>query len=299
MPEEISRVVNFFRVNFTRQDVIVSPEYIFNHINSLPYSEAGRYLPVTEDNFLSVVVDSATYPIKFRFGIVRKSGLPLIEQNGPPEPLPLAENAGLYEPTHAIIYSNGIMGAEYNHFGPRLTKLEYYLLEKFPRLVEEANVFPMLRSDIESEIARMGEVKMFQLKLNKDIIQLSRNLDRNVFDALNAMKSITHQIEDMEIIIRAKRKKSINLDTLKSRLPGWLNNSEVQGGLEKLKVKAIDNDLGGSKTFDLLQNYLRSDKRIIRQNPRYQCVDSISMYAGINEAYAELRPDIERILQAV
>ena len=296
MPNEIPRIINFFHVRFTHRDVPTNIEQLFTYIHGSPYAENGRFYQVGEENFLSTVIDSTSNPIKFRFGITRKGGLPLIEENGPPIPLQLAENAGLYESIHVVIFDHGIVGAEYNHFGPRLPKLHEYLSSKFPDLVDNVEVAPIIKPGIDAEIARMGGVKMFRLKLNKDIISLARNLDSNIFDAFNSMKAIHNQIEDVEIILRAKPRHSFNLDNIKRRIPDWLDNSDVQSGIEQFKMAAIDNEIGGSRTFDLLQNYIRSDKRVVQLDPRYRCVNTDSMYSKIIESYNELRSDIDRIM---
>jgi hypothetical protein len=83
---------------------------------------------------------------------------------------------------------------------------------------------------------------------------------------------------------------------IKRRIPGWLDNPDVQSGIEQFKMTAIDTDISGSRTFDLLQNYIRSDKRVVQLDPRYRCVNSQSMYSKIIESYNELLPDINRIM---
>jgi hypothetical protein len=151
---------------------------------------------------------------------------------------------------------------------------------------------------MEAQISRLGQIKMFQLKVNRDIIGLSRDLDDNIFDAFMAVQAINNQIEDFEIILRPKRKKSFDLDAIKARIPFWLSNPEVKGGVEKFKIRGFDTEIGNDRTIDLLQNYLRSDRRIIQQDARHRCVDFLSMYAGISDAYHELLPDIQRIMRA-
>ena len=51
-----------------------------------------------------------------------------------------------------------------------------------------------------------------------------------------------------------------------------------------------------TSSFDLLANYIRSEKRVVQLDPRYKCVNSASMYAKIIEAYNEMQADIDRAL---
>jgi|GEM_PF-2771315 len=297
MPTEIRRVINFFRVKITRRNTPINVGNLFAHIQGLPYTEHGRLLQVGEENFLSITVDSLTNPIKFHFGIVRTGALPLIEESGsPPRPFELAENAGFYEPMHAVLFEHGIVGAEYNHFGPRLPRISEYLTSKFPERVDEVDVTPLMKRGIEDELARMGEVKMFKIKLNKDIVSHARDLDPNVFDALNALILVNDQVNDVEVILRAKPRHSFRWDSLKRSIPGWLGRAEVHGGVELFQARALDTDIGGTRTFDFLQNYIRTDKRVVQLRPRSKCVNSGSMYSKIIEAHSELRPSINRIL---
>jgi hypothetical protein len=296
MPLEMRRIINFFNSRFTRRDTSVNVSRLFSHIHGLPYSEEGRFFRVGEENFLSTIVDSSDYPIRIRFGITRKGGLPLVEENGPPQPLELGEDAGLYEPIHAIIFENGIIGAEYNHFGPRLPRLSDYLQAKFPDHVDNVEILPLMKPGIESEVERMGGIRMFRLKLNKDIVSYAQRLDSSIYDMFNAAMAVNNQIEDVEVILRAKPRHYFDMDEVKRKIPLWLTSSEAQSGIEKFQVDALDNEIGKTGSFDLLMNYIRSDKRVVQLDPRYRCVNSASMYGRIIEAYGELQTDINRVL---
>ena len=62
----------------------------------------------------------------------REEGLPMLARLVNLEPLRIADDRQLAELTHAVFFGDHIIGGEYNHYGPRLTALAGYLMDKVP-----------------------------------------------------------------------------------------------------------------------------------------------------------------------
>ena len=58
---------------------------------------------------------------------IRRTGLPQLEQAGTVSDLKIADNAGLVEAVHVVFFPDNIVGADFNFYGPRLSRLGYYL----------------------------------------------------------------------------------------------------------------------------------------------------------------------------
>ncbi len=253
MKNYVTKTINFYKFDFKKGDDSAILDEILIYLDGLEYSEDKRYLPIDDDNYLSVLINSKEEPYKLQLAYVRKGGLPHYEENSPPQPLQLPNNGGLYEPTHMVFFKEGFVGVEYNHFGPRISRLSQYFPKKCPSLIEFASFYPLLDNNIYNQIERMGEISSFQIKIQKDIIQMSKDLDDNLFDSLRALGELNNQIQELEIIIRPRRKGHLNIRGMIFKMPEWLKNSHVKDGVSKIKVRAKDLPSGDYRTFDLLQ----------------------------------------------
>ena len=296
MVEIIERKIYFYKIEFKKDGQTTRPQPIFSNIDSLPFDENGRYFLLDDGNMRSMYIDSTNFPLKARLGTIRKKGLPLMERKGETEPLTIPSDAGLYEPMHFVIFPNDVIGFEYNFYGPRIGSLKSYIASKACDLVEEIELVPLIRHDIRELLSRIGEMRVFKLRVHRDMESYLRELDDNLPDALKALKQTT-DAEYIEIVLKSKQysRSSINVSFV-NRLVNWLSRPEVRVGVEDLKIRARDEITGSIEEFDLLQQYLLSVKQVVKQDDAHRSVNVNAMYAAINEAYSELRPEINRLI---
>ena len=274
----------------------VQPEPIFSTISQMPFNENGRYLKLNDGNMWSMYVDSNGSPLKARIGTIRKKGLPMMERHGQTTPLTIPPDAGLYEPMHFMIFPNNVVGFEYNFYGPRPGSLKYYLPKKVSNLVDEVELIPLMRRDVHELLSRIGEVRVFRLKIHRDMGELLRELDDNLPDAIGAAKRAS-DAEYIEIVFRSQKysRHGINIPFL-NRLASWLSRSDVRAAVDTLKIRARDEITESIEEFDLLQEYLLSVKQVVKQDEIHRSVNTNAMYTAIQEAYTELRSEINRII---
>jgi len=296
MPETIERKIYFYKIEMKNNGQIIQPEPIFSAINQMPFDENGRYLKLSNGNILSMYVDSATLPLKVRIGTIRKKGLPMMEIHRQTSPLTIPPDAGLYEPTHFIVFPNNIVGFEYNFYGPRPGSLKIYLSNIASHLVDEIELIPLMRRDIHELLSRVGEVKWFSMRVHRDMDQYLRELDDNLPDALSALKQ-TSDAEYIEIVLRSKRwSRGSIIIHFNNRLASWLSRLDVRAGVDAIKIRARDEITNRIEEFDLMQEYLLSIKQVVKQDDIHRSVSTNAMYASIQEAYRELRSEINRII---
>jgi hypothetical protein len=123
-----------------------------------------RYLDADADSVLLPIVDHVP-PTgrtlgRLRFFRVRRSNLPAVEEAGSLSDLPIAEAAGLAEPTHIVFAPDRVVVAEYNHFAPRMSALAYYLRLKLDRMVEFGT---FIQDEVLEQLDRLGDVRLVQL----------------------------------------------------------------------------------------------------------------------------------------
>lgn len=297
MADKIQRNIYFYKFTLMNEDTIVEPLDVFSYINSLPFDINGRYFSADDGNMLSMYVDTQSMPLKLRFGTTRRSGLPSLERRGETSPLDIPEDSGLYEPTHMIIFPDGVIGAEFNYYGPRPTRLRPYLPSKAPDLVDEVELVPLIKRDIYEQFRKLGEIKVLDLAIQRDQAALLAELDDNLPDAMEILGNIS-DAEVLGLYLRppAHSKKTINVPFI-SRLPGWLQRPEVRESIHKLKIRGTNIDTGKIEFFDLLQDYILSKKDVIKQDDTHRSVNTEAMYGAIREAHNNLRSEIHKIIQ--
>lgn len=198
-----------------------------------------------------------------------------------------------------MILPNNIVAFEYNFYGPRINNLKYYVLKKAFGLVDDVDIFPLMTRDVRETISKIGEIKLFRIGFHRDMEAYLAELDESLPSALDALKR-TSDAEYMEITLRHEKysRKNITLPLL-SRLANWLPRSEVQDGIDAMKVKAINRITNRTQVFDLLQEFLLSEKQIVKIDEIHRSVDTSAMYSAIISAYSEQLPEINRIIQDI
>lgn len=300
MPDDsIERRIYFFRVICEKEGHPVDPSVVFSHINSLSYTVSGRYHNIPGDRSLSMDISSYHFPIKVKMGTIRRSGLPLVEQSGTTTPLTLPPGAGLYEPAHFIIFENNIMGFELNYYGPRAATLNEYIPIKASTLADHFEVRALIRRDVLSALSRIGEIRLFDISVQRDMKEHLKRLDASLADAFEEMEKFT-DAETLEIVLRPRpfAREGIRISFLNNvkKLIDWLSSPDVREGINKLRIKGIDRTTGGKVDFDLLEQLLISKKRMVMQDISHRAVDSDSAYGSIIEAYREARDEISALI---
>ena len=130
----VQRKIYFYRWQQIRQldeAQVFDPATAANLIADLPFAGRERYLELEDGNDVCVWPSQLpTGRVVMQVGVVRRYGLPQLEEDGTVSALALTERQGLLESTHAVFFPNGIVGAEFNFFGPRLSRLSGYMQEK-------------------------------------------------------------------------------------------------------------------------------------------------------------------------
>jgi len=286
MEDEIFRKVSFYRLILRNGGNDIDPIEVFSHINSLPFTEEGRYLSVSNGNLHSMHVFNNSLPLKITIGTTRRKDLPLLEEGGVSSPLEISGDAGLYEPTHVTIFSDNVVGVESNHYGPKATSITRYINEKAPTIVNEVELIPLMRSDFLEYISRID------LKVHRNMTQTFEEMNQSVYHALEGLKETTNA-EYIGITLNSSSQRDIRIGW-KERFLNMFQREEVRDSAYKALIKAKDNRTERINEFNLLEPYLISTKK---NDSVHRNVNSESMFNAISESYTELRGEIEGIVE--
>jgi hypothetical protein len=123
-------------------------------------------LALGDDAYAWVQVDrvpTGTQTGRLRLFRDRRANLPGYALNFVPNELPIPAEAGLIEPTHVVLASNGLIAAEYNHFAPRIPSAFASLLRL--RLDLSLRIGTYVQADIIEQLDRLNDIRLLELSM--------------------------------------------------------------------------------------------------------------------------------------
>ena len=180
MADTIQRRIYFFRIK-----VMPDPNgnaQTFSPAQACTLIGRLRFLEHTEANsrYLSgdrpaevVCVWPKTHAGKVRLsiGTSRRGALPNLEEMGDVSALAAAAEKGVLEQTHVTFFDDGLVGAEFNFYGPRLSKFAAYCSAKCPAL-PNVQFLPLVNRDVQKKLQDLRDVHLLQLGLYKSDLEL-------------------------------------------------------------------------------------------------------------------------------
>jgi hypothetical protein len=262
-------------------------------IDALPFSTGGRYLTDEDGNHTCCWPEVAPGACpRLRFGAIRRSGFPQVERGGALSPLHLAPASGLAEQVHVIFFPDEIIGAEFNFYGPRITRLAAYLQAKAGDLCPPFTVLPLLRQDVSDQLEQLRDVRLLRLRIHASYAARVAEADRDLGAAFRAAQRAGAG-EEIEIMIRPR---AYSRQPLARRLLGAVRRLAALGDLRdevgQFAVKGLNGQTGQVDLVDVLSDQLVARAQIICQDGQARALNSASAYAAIERAYADLRPQL-------
>jgi hypothetical protein len=294
-PPTVERKVYFYRVEAGLDDagrpLPFDPRPALTHISGLPFTPGGRYWE-QEESVTCCTVDRLEGRERLRLINVRRSGLPQVEDGGEFTPLALPLTSGLAEPIHIVHFGDNIIGAEFNFYGPRATRLAGYLAEKAAAFPPRVALQPLLRHDVADQLAALQDIRLFDLKISAAYTDTIEEADRDLASAFKAAGR-AGDAEELQIILRPR---AYSRGTLSGRLLAaakrLVRRNDLRESSSHFVVRGLSETTGRVEPIDVLRDQLISVKQIVRQDGRSRAVDSHSAYEAVEAAYGELEEQI-------
>lgn len=293
--------MNAYELQLSSSDFHVHPDAVgvIKQISNLKFAgnaKQSRFLYLANDDVIFLQAEVLGSNIHGKFALSRRSALPELEEQGVLKKLDIPPNSGLAEVTHFIYFSKrGVLGVEFNFFGPRTNMLRDYLLEKsknFSNQFEYIEVNPILNQDIDQTLRNMGEVSILQIEVARNELEVIKELDQDLHSAFDSAAEVS-DAESVEIILRKKKysRGGFSFPFSKSKIKELLSKEGNREKFNKLKAVAESKssmDETESKTYDLLQDKMITSKKVTTTDKRSRSVESSDMFEKIEEAFNEL-----------
>lgn len=290
----LERKIHFYRVRkLIASDPDFDPVAAANAISNLAFGDGQRYLEAEDGNAICVWPIATAPRVHMRLGVVRRSSLPFIEDAGNVTPLTIGPRQGLLEPIHIVFLPNGIVGSEFNFYGPRLSRLGAYFREKLPS-ISRVSFDILLRQDIQEQLAHFKEIRIAQLRLHRSQLDLVRQADQSLFDAFEAAGQASGA-SSIEVVVRPER---YARRSLSERVLGWVNTlartAAINEAAEVFRVQALDDRTNKYEWFDLLKDQLVVTRSVqAESDARFRGVSPTAMFSTIETVYQELRDTLD------
>jgi hypothetical protein len=288
-PPTLERKIHFYRadvgVDGGGKPLPFEPGPAVAAIGKLPFKDGpdSRYLFGDDGNAVSAwPFANKTLPM-LRFCQIRRTGLPQLEQAGTVSDLNIAADAGLLEPVHVVFFPDNIVGADFNFYGPRISRLGYYLSIKSNNLIRPALFYPLLRYDVAEQLDHLTEIRLFDLRVKASYINTIRKADESLGAAFAANAEVLGgDVEELELVLRPTKN---TRHSARERLFGFLKTlvrgHELRENVERLRVSGKHDETGKVELIDLLRDQLIVRKHVLRLGERSRAVDASSAFEAI------------------
>ena len=296
----LERKILFFRADIGFDDGGIPLEFdpmpALTAIDALPFTNdyEGRYEAEVDGNALCLIIHQREPMASVRFCRVRRTGLPQLEQAGQITDLDLNPESGLLESIHVTFFPNNIVGAEYNHFGPRVSRLGGYLHYKSQKAVSRATFRPLLRGDATEQLDRLIDLRLLDISVLPSLVEITRRSDESLADALEANARAVETPKVLQAVLKPLEAAQRSfLSRKREPLKEMVGNETLREGSAKFQVRGKCADSGRVETIDLLKDQLISTKGIVRMNERSRALNPNSAFEAIQESYGQLREELE------
>lgn len=302
-PPTIERKIHFYRADAGTDGAGHPLSYdaapALAAIERLPFTDgpAGRYLSADDGgNVLCSWQGQLAALPSLRFCVIRRTGLPQLERGGAVSDLNIANDEGLLEPVHVVFFSDNIVGADFNFYGPRVSRLGHYLHIKSSKAVPLAVFDPLLRQDVAKELDHLTEIRLFDLRVRPSYIEVVRQADASLGEAFAANAQVLNDdVEELEVVLKiSKGGWRRALRRLREPLKILARGPELRENARCFQVKGTHDVTGRVAEIDLLHDQLIANKRILRVGERSRAVDANSAFEAIRAAHDELEDDLRR-----
>ena len=278
------RKIYFFRVEYF-QDIITSLPNALGRIEELSFDDQGRYKLDAAGVRYSAYPDSVKYPLRLRFGKIRRDTLPQIERAGKLNNLELDEDSGIIDLSHIVIFEDGFVAAEWNPDGPKLSALGQYIFEK-GKINSIPKFLNILERDIVEVLASLDSVRVLEIDLPPDAIALAREADENLAAAVQATAALGATKKTNFVLTSEKPARSLR--DLAVRLASLIKGRPQDGSLlNGFSVKGYSEGSRRARYVDVLESKLMTAEVFPKNSARSRSLKSKEAYDILESVYEQ------------
>ena len=295
----VERTIQFFKI-----DAGQNKDGLAAAFDPLPALDAIRKLITTPEwyemeddgNALCVLPSpdgTFRYPTA-RFCRIRRSGLPQLELMGRISDMDIQEDQGLLEAVHVVFLPENVIGVEYNHYGPRITRLGHHLFRQSGKAVPRSRIGPIVNRDVIEKLERCRELHLLSMDILPSNIQIVQAINGPLGVALQSQAAILGNPKTVSLVLRPERNSEEDfLGRMIGPLTEFVRNLPFREGAKQLKIEARYQLGEPVDSINLLRDDITTKRQMIRMTPRGRALNAEAAFTTIIDTYNELRSEIE------
>lgn len=292
----LSRSIYFYEIQDRYTDMPVQPAQLQRLVGDirLVSQSQNAYMNLDNGDVARIWVEPvARFPFRLKFGVTRRTGLPPTERAGILNDLRLQPDEGLSELVHCVVFSNSVLGFEFNSYGPRPSRMANYLSDKTEHQVKFVS---LIRQNAAETLARYDSLSNVHIKVRSNVIDEVRQANETV-GALLANIAEYNGIGNIELRIGTRPRSDDILDGRILRgIRAMFARFNLWEDVKKFSLKGTELETGRDVELDLLSEHIISKQQVVRVGDRSRAVQSESAYLAIERASNELGDEINRAL---
>jgi hypothetical protein len=228
-----------------------------------------------------------------RFGIVRYTDLPFIARRGTVRDLDLQGDEGIMEPIHMRFFPGGYVVADFNFFGPRLSRFTEYMLARVggadigePRRVIRGDTLQQLEA-----LERLSLLTIAAVPSELDALRVRRESLHQAFEGARGAAGNEHVV--VELTLKAEARGSFLGRDAKTLAKSLLGKPTLRDRVQKLIARGPVELTGKYETLNLLEDRYVFTREFKPSAPRGRGMDTEFAYQVLGEVYEEIKDDLD------
>jgi hypothetical protein len=269
------------------EPVLCNFEAVLNEISELKFDRTlslSRYVDIGDEpkNYALWIDDPINgYPTA-RFALVRNDQHPAIDVNGEVQCLSDSVEGNPLDYIHIVFFDDNVIGYELNQFGPKISKLSYYI-NKTVSGFSLAPITHCLKRSVFEQLAQINRPTLVKARIRKE----SFNADSSRDPITQRLRSFVSELDGYEVQVQIKMSKKSsnesNRATLSEFTSGLLRNTNKKS-VKELRIHGWDQDNTLLK-LNFKEARLRYGSHLRKQGSRDANVLSEDAYRTIVEVY--------------
>jgi hypothetical protein len=291
----VKRRIHFYRAVVPKvkgQPGMFDPTAALAHISRLPFSTTGRYMDDGE-RLLCCWVEKAERLGRARLAVVRRDGLPSVEQDGVEKDLQLSATEGLVEQTHIRLFDHNIVGCDFNFYGPRLPSLGRYLLARGGPKAQTVTFEPLVRGDVAKMLDDFAGVRMLTLRVRRSEVAELEKIDKNLGRVMRAQANLgAADVIELTLGVKPYSRGATLGAGVFGRVKKLAKSKEIADLVDRFVVDAVPQEGGRSRELNILDDHLIGEEEISKRGGRGRRLDHASTYAAIGHSFEALKGEL-------